>query len=271
MDRLMDNVNETVQHIAKHLTPTADLAVVLGSGLSGALSDLEIQKELAYEEISHFPVSRVSGHQGKLSLCRVGEKIVLVLRGRFHYYEGYTMRGVTFPIRVLSRLGVRGIILTNAAGGLNRRYKPGDFMQINDHLNLMGDNPLIGAVDEEKGIPFVDMREAYDPALIKQGLAVAKRLSLPIHQGVLAAVSGPSYETVAEARFLARSGADAVTMSTVPEPIVARQCGMKVVGLSCITNSLWQRDAIGHSDVVDIGTTAAEALGPWLHAMLRRM
>ncbi len=267
----MDNVIESTQSIIKNLTPSADLAVVLGSGLSDAVSHLEVEKELAYEDISHFPVSSVSGHKGRLSLSRVGDKIVLVLRGRFHYYEGYTMRGVTFPIRVLARLGVRGIILTNAAGGLNRRYKSGDFMLIKDHLNLMGDNPLIGAVDEEKGVPFVDMREAYEPGLIEQGLAAAKRLSIPMHRGVLAAVSGPSYETTAEARFLARSGADAVTMSTVPEAIVARYCGMKVLGLSCITNSLWQRDRIGHSEVVDMGTTAAQTVGPWLREMLRRM
>ena len=271
MDRLTDNVIETTQFITKNLTPSADLAVILGSGLSDAASHLEVEEELAYEDISHFPVSSVSGHRGKLSLSRMGDKIILVLRGRFHYYEGYTMRGITFPIRVLGRLGVRGIILTNAAGGLNRRYKPGDFMLIKDHLNLMGDNPLIGMVDEKSGAPFVDMREAYDPGLIEYGLAKAKRFSVPMHQGVLAAVSGPSYETAAEARFLARSGADAVTMSTVPEAIVARYCGMNVLGLSCITNSLWQRDRIGHSEVVDIGTIAAQALRPWLHEMLRRM
>ncbi len=245
--------------------------MVLGSGLSGVASHLEVEKELAYSDISHFPGSSVAGHQGRLSLCRVGEKTVLVLRGRFHYYEGYTMRGVTFPIRVLGRLGVRGIVLTNAAGGLNRRYKPGDFMLIRDHLNLMGDNPLIGVSDEEKGAPFVDMRQAYDPDLIKRGLVLAKRFSVSMHTGVLAAVSGPSYETEAEARFLARAGADAVTMSTVPETIVARHCGMKVVGLSCVTNSLWQRGQVTHSEVVKVGSTAAATLGPWLHELLRQM
>jgi purine-nucleoside phosphorylase len=271
LDHLTDNVVETAQFIKKNFTPKADIAVILGSGLGGAVAQMEPEAELAYEDISHFPVSGVSGHQGKLLLLRVGEKIILVLQGRFHYYEGYTMRGVTFPIRVLSCLNVGSVILTNAAGGLNRRYKPGEFMLIKDHLNLMGDNPLIGAVDEERGAPFVDMRDAYDPELLDLGMETARRLSIPMHQGVLAAVSGPSYETVAEARFLSRAGADAVTMSTVPETIVARHCGMKVLALSCITNSLWQQDRIGHTEVIDVGQAAAEVLAPWLHEMLRKM
>jgi purine-nucleoside phosphorylase len=271
LDHLTDNVIEATQFISKNLTHSADIAVILGSGLGGATSQLEPEAELAYEDISHFPVSRVSGHRGKLLLSRVGEKIILVLQGRFHYYEGYTMRGVTFPIRVLSRLNVGSIILTNAAGGLNRRYKPGDLMLIKDHINLMGDNPLIGVTDEERGAPFVDMRGAYDSGLLDLGTETARRLSVPMHQGVLAGVSGPSYETEAEARFLSRAGADAVTMSTVPETIVARHCGMKVLALSCITNSLWQHDRIGHTEVVDVGQSAAEVLAPWLHEMLRKM
>lgn len=271
MDHLRDNVIETAQFISKNLTPRADIAVILGSGLGGVSSHLEPEAELAYEDISHFPVSSVSGHSGKFVLSRVGEKIILVLQGRFHYYEGYTMRGVTFPIRILRQLKVGSIILTNAAGGLNRRYKSGDFMLIKDHLNFMGGNPLIGVVDEESGAPFVDMRRAYDPGLLGLGMETARRFSIPMHQGVLAGVSGPSYETAAEARFLARSGADAVTMSTVPETIVARQCGMKVLGLSCITNSLWQDERIGHAEVVDAGRASSEVLAPWLHEMLRKM
>lgn len=271
MDGFSDNVEECAHFISKNLTPRADLAVVLGSGLGGAVSHLETVAEMKYEEIAHFPVSKIKGHRGKLIVSQVGEKIVLVLQGRFHYYEGYTMRGVAFPIRVLHRLGVGSVMITNAAGGLNRRFKPGDFMLITDHLNMMGANPLIGVEDERSGAPFVDLRGAYDPGLIKTGQSLARRFSIAMHQGVLAAVSGPSYETEAEAKFLTHAGGDAVTMSTVPEVITARHCGMKVLGLSCITNSLWQRGSLEHADVVDVGAAAAKSLAPWVREMLKEM
>lgn len=271
MDHLAENVNDTVQYISKNLTDRVDLGLVLGSGLGKAALALEPQAELGYEQISHFPVSGVQGHEGKLLLCRLAGKTVLVLKGRFHYYEGYTMRGVTFPMRVLSRLGAGKVILTNAAGGLNRRFRPGDFMVVTDHINLMGDNPLIGVTDESLGPRFVDLRDAYDVHLVDQAVAAAGTLGLKVHRGVLAAVSGPSYETGAEARFLARAGADAVTMSTVPETIVARQAGMKVLAISCITNSLWHEGEIGHAEVVNMGEKVSASLAHWLRELIKEL
>ncbi|MDP1808508.1 MAG: purine-nucleoside phosphorylase [Actinomycetota bacterium] len=271
MDHLAENVHEAVQHVVKNLTDKADVGVVLGSGLGSAARELEPEGELPYEQITYFPVSGVTGHEGKLLLCRLAGKTVLVLQGRFHYYEGYTMRGVTFPIRVLAGLGVGKVILTNAAGGLNRRYKPGDFMLVEDHINLMGDNPLIGVTDKALGPRFVDLKDAYDEDMLNLGAQVAGRLSMPAHRGVLAAMSGPSYETRAESRWLANAGADAVTMSTVPETIVARQSGMKVLAISCITNSVWQKDKTSHMSVVNVGNKASGLLARWLREFIREL
>ncbi len=241
---------------------------MLGSGLGQVAVELNPEKDLPYEEIPFFPVSRVKGHEGKLLLCHVAGKTVLVLQGRFHYYEGYTMRGVTFPIRALARLGVTEVILTNAAGGLNRSYRSGDFMLIDDHINLMGDNPLIGPADEELGPRFVDMKDAYDRDLLKSAEEIGRKLELPVRKGVLAAVSGPTYETGAEARFLAGVGADAVTMSTVPETIVARYLAMRVLGISCITNSLWDKKETEHANVLSTSKGAAAGLAEWLREII---
>ncbi len=271
MDGLAENVNDCALFLKKNLVEKIDIGVVMGSGLGGAASLLDVEREMAYEEITHFPVSSVKGHAGKMALARIAGKTVLVLMGRFHYYEGYTMRGVTFPIRVLSRLGAKTIILTNAAGGLNRRYRPGDFMLVTDHINLMGDNPLIGVGENSPGPTFVDMRGAYAKPLIDDAADIARRLSIKMHKGVLVAVSGPSYETKAEAGFLVKAGADAVTMSTVPETIVARQEGMDVLAVSCITNTLWQNKALGHEEVVDVAGGAAESLAPWLREIIRKV
>lgn len=271
MEHLAENVHEAIQYVVKNLTDRADLGVVLGSGLGGVARELEPEGELPYEQITYFPVSGVTGHEGKLLLCRLAGKTILVMQGRFHYYEGYTMRGVTFPIRVLAGLGVGKVVLTNAAGGLNRRYKPGDFMLVEDHINLMGDNPLIGVTDKALGQRFVDMKNAYDDEMLDLAAQIAGRVSMPAHRGVLAAVSGPSYETGAESRFLAKVGADAVTMSTVPETIVARQSGMKVTAISCITNSVWQTDKTSHTSVVDVGNKASGLLSRWLREFIREL
>lgn len=271
MDHLADNVHEAAQHIVKNLTDSADIGVVLGSGLGDAAVELEPEGELPYEQITYFPVSGVTGHEGKLLLCRLAGKRVLVLQGRFHYYEGYTMRGVTFPIRVLAALGVGKLVLTNAAGGVNRRFKQGDFMFVEDHLNFMGDNPLIGVTDEALGPRFVDLKDAYDEDMLNLGVRVAGRLSMPVRRGVLAAMSGPSYETRAETRWLAGAGADAVTMSTVPETIVARQSGMKVLAISCITNNLWLAETTSHINVVNVGKKASRLLAGWLREFIREL
>jgi purine-nucleoside phosphorylase len=211
------------------------LAIILGSGFHHVLSALQVEIKIPYAKLPGFPPVGVSGHSGELFIGRLGGTPVLVLSGRAHFYEGHPMTLVTFAVRALAAFGIRDLLLTNAAGGVNRRFRAGDFMVLTDHINLMGSNPLRGA--PEPGLPrFVDLSCAYDKQL-RQALARAGRLcGLRLRSGVYLAVSGPTYETPAEVRAFGRLGADAVGMSTVPETIVARQCGLRVAGLSCITN-----------------------------------
>jgi purine-nucleoside phosphorylase len=215
------------------LRPT--LGMVLGSGFDHVLPELRVDRKVSYSKIPGFPVPGVSGHAGELIFGKLGGTPVLVLSGRAHFYEGYSMEQVTFPIRVLAALGIRNLLLTNAAGGINKQFRPVDFMVLTDHINLMGVNPLRGGPAPD--IPrFVDMTQVYDSKLIALLFRAGKSAKLRLHGGVYLAVSGPSYETPAEIRAFARLGADAVGMSTVPEAMVARQCGLNVAAVSCITN-----------------------------------
>ena len=211
------------------------LAIVLGSGFHAVAEVLEMDAEISYAKLPAFPRTGVGGHTGKVLFGKLAGMPVLVLSGRAHYYEGRTMEEVTFPMRVLAAFGIKAVLLTNAAGGINRRFRPGDFMALTDHINFMGINPLRGraANDESR---FVDLTRTYDPKLNRLLERAARGAGVILHKGVYLAVSGPSYETPAEIRAFARLGADAVGMSTVPEAIVARQCGLKVAAISCITN-----------------------------------
>jgi purine-nucleoside phosphorylase len=237
------------------LRPT--LALVLGSGFSGALSKCTVVYEAAYSSIPGFPRLSVAGHSGKLCLAFLAKTPVVVLSGRAHYYEGHSMAAVTFSIRVLSALGIKDVLLTNAAGGISSRLKRGDFMYATDHINLMGMNPLRGW--ESSDLPrFVDLSNAYDAdlnRLLKKSAEKAKARALP---GIYLAVAGPSYETPAEIRAFGKLGADAVGMSTVPEVIVARQCGLRVASLSCITNLAAGRakTTLSHQEVLAAGNAA---------------
>lgn len=214
----------------------ADIAVVLGSGLGGVAEGLRDVREIAYEDIPGFPVSTVAGHAGRLSVGRKGEKRVLVMSGRFHHYEGHGLEAVTLPIRVMKLLGVTQLILTNAAGGVNTGFAPGDLMLITDYINLSGSNPLRGPNLDDFGPRFPDMSQALSPRLREIALSQAGKLGIPLRQGVYCWMNGPSYESPAEIRMVRVLGADAVGMSTVPEIIVARHCGMEVLGISSITN-----------------------------------
>jgi purine-nucleoside phosphorylase len=215
------------------LRPT--LAIVLGSGFHHALTELRVAKKISYAKIPGFPKPTVSGHAGELYFGHLGQTPVLVLSGRAHFYEGHEMERVTFATRTLAAFGVTDLLLTNAAGGINKNFRPGDFMVLTDHINFMGANPLRGAAIP--GLPrFVDLTETYDKKLRELLFRAGKISKLKLQRGVYLAVSGPSYETPAEIRAFARLGADVVGMSTVPEAIVARQCGLKVAGISCITN-----------------------------------
>jgi purine-nucleoside phosphorylase len=232
------------------LRPT--LAIVLGSGFHHALTELRVDKKISYAKIPGFPKTTVSGHAGELYFGHLGQTPVLVLSGRAHFYEGHPMECVTFAIRALAAFGIRDLLLTNAAGGINRKFHAGDFMVLTDHINFMGVNPLRGTAIA--GLPrFVDLTETYDKKLREFLFEAGKICKIKLQRGVYLAVSGPSYETPAEICAFARLGADAVGMSTVPEAIVARQCGLNVAGISCITNlaSGISKGNLSHAEVLE--------------------
>jgi len=230
-------IDQAAAAIRRRTALTPDLGIILGSGL-GALADAaEVDAAVAYAEIPRFPVSTAAGHQGRLVLGRLEGKRVAIMQGRIHLYEGYTAQQVAFPVRVLAALGARTLVVTNAAGGIAREFRPGDLMVITDHINFTGTNPLVGPNDDALGPRFPEMSRAYDPALVAAALQAARGEGIPVRQGIYVAVSGPSYETPAELAMMARWGADAVGMSTVPEVIAARHAGVRVVGISAITNA----------------------------------
>jgi len=229
-------VEEAVRYVRGRSRTQPALAIILGSGL-GALADVIAREAtIPYADIPHFPRSTVAGHSGHLVLGTLEGKRVVAMQGRVHYYEGYTMGEVIFPVRVMRALGAGTLLVSNAAGGLNRQWAAGDLMVITDHINAMGTNPLIGPHEEAFGPRFPDLSRPYDPALVQLAERAAVEERILLRRGVYVAVSGPSYETPAELRMLARWGADAVGMSTVPEVIAARQMGMRVLGLTAITD-----------------------------------
>lgn len=236
---LRDQISEAMKVIASRTSTRPEIGIILGTGLGGLVKEIEPEAILEYEEIPHFPLSTVESHHGRLIFGKLGGKNVVAMQGRFHYYEGYTMQQVTFPVRVMGSrfgLGVKTLITSNAVGGMNRSFRRGDLMIITDHINLQGDNPLIGPNDEELGPRFPDMSEPYSQKFIKLASSIAKQLKLKIRKGVLVAVQGPNLETRAEYKFLRMIGADAVGMSTVPEVIVAVHMGMSVLSFSIITD-----------------------------------
>lgn len=246
------------------------LAFVLGSGFGGVAHLLEGPCVVSWSELPGFPLPTVPGHAGEVWVGTRHGVAVAMVRGRVHYYEGHSLDEVTFPVRVLAAWGVRDLILTNAAGGIHRRYRPGDFMLVRDHINALGDNPLRGAVGagQER---FVDLTRAYDPDLSRGLVLTARACGIGLRQGVYVAVSGPSYETPAEIRALARLGADAVGMSTVPEVIVARQCGLRVAAVSCITNLAAGRAprALCHEEVLQQARAVTDRATAWMDAFLQ--
>jgi inosine/guanosine/xanthosine phosphorylase family protein len=242
------------------------LGMVLGSGFQHALARLEVAREIAYSQVLGFPTVGVTGHAGKLVIGHFDKVPVIVLKGRAHYYEGHEMERLTFPIRVLAEMGVRTVLLTNAAGAVNKKYRSGDFMALTDHINLMGVNPLRGLVFS--GFPqFVDLTRVYDRRLLQLTKRAAKIAKLRLHTGTYMAVSGPSYETPAEIRAFRTLGADAIGMSTVPEAIVARQCGLMVAAVSCITNKAGGDEKAGilvHEDVLSMGQSKKDEMAAFL-------
>lgn len=249
------------------------VALVLGSGLGAFADELQERVIVPYEEIPGFAHSTVAGHAGRLVIGTAAGVPVVAMQGRFHYYEGYSFEEVVFPIRVFKFLGARTVVLTNAAGGINVEFDKGALMVISDHLNLMGASPLRGSHDNRFGARFPDMTEVYARELQEMVVAEAHRMGLEMRRGIYAALSGPSYETPAEIRMLRTLGADAVGMSTVPEAIVARQMGMRVVGISCITNlaSGVADLPIDHSDVIETGEHVREKFTELLGRVIPRL
>jgi purine-nucleoside phosphorylase len=245
-------VKNAVARIQKLSRLRPALALVLGSGFNHVLRDLDVDARLAYSKIPGFPKTTVAGHGGELLIGKLGGTPVIILSGRAHYYEGHSMEQATFAVRTLAAYGVKDLLLTNAAGGINRSFRVGDFMLLTDHINLLGTNPLRGPA--LPGLPrFVDLSQAYDLGLSALAVAAAKKSKAKLRSGVYLAVSGPSYETAAEIKAFAQLGADAVGMSTVPETIVARQCGLRVASISCITNLAAgiSRSPLSHKEVLD--------------------
>jgi len=255
---MIEKIKKAVDFIKERNVPTPKYGIILGTGLGALVNDIEIDEVINYEDIPHFPVSTVEFHTGKLIFGRLGGKRVVVMQGRFHYYEGYTMKEVTFPVRVLKMLGIEMLFISNAAGALNRNYKISDLMIINDHINLMPENPLTGKNLDELGGRFPDMSEPYDLKLIEQAVKIGAENGITVHQGVYASVTGPNLETRAEYKYLEIIGADAVGMSTVPENIVARHMGLPCFAISVITD-LCYPEAIKEIVIEEIIAAAMKA------------
>jgi len=255
---MLDQIIETVQYIKSRIDFKPEFGIVLGTGLGGLVNEIETTGTIPYMDIPHFPVSTVKGHEGKLIFGHLGGKNVVAMQGRFHYYEGYTMKEVTFPIRVMKFLGIKLLILSNAAGGVNPNYEIGDIMIIRDHINLMGNNPLIGKNDTGLGPRFPDMSDAYDKNIIRHATKIARIHNIHFQVGVYAAVTGPTFETPSEYKYIRILGADAVGMSTVPETIVAHHMELPVFAVSVISDLGVEGKIveISHDDVIDAASLA---------------
>jgi purine-nucleoside phosphorylase len=258
MSELYDQVQEAAQAIRSRWAGQPRVGIILGTGLGGLAQEIESEAALAYEGILHFPRSTVTSHAGRLVCGKLAGTTVVAMEGRFHFYEGYSLKQITLPVRVFKALGCDVLIVSNAAGGMNPQYDKGDLMLIEDHVNLMGDNPLLGPNDDRLGIRFPDMCYPYDRELLTLGQRIALEEGIPCQKGVFVAVPGPNLETRAEYRFLRAIGADAVGMSTVPEVIVGVHAGLRNLGISVITD-LCLPDALAPVKLEDILETAAQA------------
>ena len=263
---MLQKIKATANFIKNSSNFNGKIAVILGSGLGNFVDKIKIEHTLPYSEIPNFPESTVAGHSGNLIIGTFRGKQIIAMQGRFHYYEGHSMQDVTFPIRVFKELGVEYLMVSNAAGGTSYSIEVGDIMMITDHINLFGTNPLIGKNEDVLGPRFPDMSEAYNPVLCEVARTFARSNNIMLQEGVYVGLSGPSFETKAEYRFLNTIGADAVGMSTVPEVIVANHMSMKVFGLSVITNNGLDLPETGnqHSEVLDV----AKVAGPKVEAVL---
>ncbi|MBS1949206.1 MAG: purine-nucleoside phosphorylase [Bacteroidetes bacterium] len=259
---MISQLRETAAFIQKNYSQRPQVGIVLGSGLGNLSSEIEIEKEVPYKDIPHFPVSTVAGHIGKLVFGKLGGKMVMAMSGRFHYYEGYSLQQVIFPIRLMKLLGIEALLISNAAGGMNRSFKVGDLMAIVDHISLFVPNPLVGKNIDELGTRFPDMSEPYNKQLVAKAKSIAANLGINLKEGIYAGVTGPTFETRAEYKLLHIAGADAVGMSTVQEVIAAAHAGMKVFAMSVITDIgiREEENTITHEEVLQAAADAEPKL-----------
>jgi purine-nucleoside phosphorylase len=269
MNELKKQIKETVGFIRKTVKIEPQIGIVLGTGLGDLVKEISIEAEFSYKDVPHFAISTAETHAGKLILGYISDQAVVAMQGRFHYYEGYSMQQITFPIRVMKFLGIKALVISNAAGGMNPLYQKGDIMIMDDHINLLGDNPLIGLNDNSLGPRFPDMSQPYSRRLIDLAEQIALKEKMKIQRGIYVAVSGPNLETRAEYRFLRGIGADVVGMSTIPEVIVARHMDLEVFGISVVTDECFP-DALRPADIADIIKTA-NAAQPKLTLLMKRL
>ncbi len=273
MSSTLSDIQDALKFIRSKTEATPTIGIILGTGLGGLVHEIAVERVIDYSDVPHFPVSTVESHKGKLIFGTLGGKSIVAMQGRFHYYEGYSMQQVTFPVRLMKFLGVSTLLISNAAGGMNPLFSKGDVMLITDHINLIGDNPLIGKNDDSLGPRFPDMTEPYTKALIALAETVALDLKIRVQKGVFVAVSGPNLETRAEYRFLRGIGADVVGMSTVPEVIVAVHQSMNVLGFSIVTDECFP-DAlkpVSLQEVIAVANSAEPKLTSIMKEVVTRL
>lgn len=270
---MLETIQETELYLRSKLTTIPDIAIILGTGLGDLVNDIQIEREIPYQEIPNFPLSTVEGHSGKLIFGKLGGKPVLAMQGRFHYYEGYRMSEVTFPVRVFQALGIKYLFVSNAAGGMNKSFDIGDIMLIEDHINLFPEHPLRGKNYNELGTRFPDMSNAYDKSLRRMVIEIAKNNDIKLQYGVYVGTQGPTFETPAEYNYFRVIGGDAVGMSTVPEVIVANHAGMKVLAFSIITDLgiLGKIVEVTHEDVQKAAKIAQPKMAFLMHKVIEKL
>ena len=273
MSELCRHIEEALAAIRQQTKARPAVGIILGTGLGGLAKEIRSEVEIPYEDLPHFPVSTVESHHGKLIFGTLAGKRVVAMQGRFHLYEGYSMKQITFPVRVMKFLGVSRLLISNAAGALNPLFERGDIMIVTDHINLLGDNPLIGTNDDSLGLRFPDMSEAYDRELIRLAEQSALDLRIKVQKGVYVAMQGPNLETRAEYRFLRTIGADAVGMSTIPEDIVAVHMGMRVLGFSILTDECFpdSLEPVSLKQVLAVARKAEPRMTAVMKEVIRRM
>ena len=268
-----DDVQDSISFIRQYTKVTPRVALILGSGLGALINEIKSPIIIPYHEIPNFPASSLEGHAGNLVFGQIEGKEVVVMQGRFHYYEGFSMKQVTYPIFVMQQLGVSELIITNACGGINENFQPGDLMMIEDFINGVSDNPLIGINDDRFGPRFPDMSEPYHHTLIELAKQCAKANQISYQTGVYTFFQGPYYETAAEIQFYKRGGSDAIGMSTVPETIAANYLGIKVLGIACITNMATGicKEKHSHEAVLQMAEKASANLCIWIRAIIHEL